>query len=292
MSHEELVVIFPLKTTTVPPYTTTNAVFYGRDNFLLIDPGSKKPDQQELISNYLNERIAAGQKFHGIYLTHHHGDHTRAAQVLAQRFSVPIFAHKNALPLLNFLAKPLGDDPIFLEKDLSLIPLHTPGHSTDHVAFYDGHGLLIAGDMITDRGTVLIPPGDGGLKIYLASLDALCKLFLTQIIPAHGNPITHEPRQFLLKALRHRYQRIKAVLDALACSDQDLDGTEITLRVYGESLPENLMVFAQLSVESSLEWLLEMDLVKNPNHKWRAMGKESLLISGPIEEIDEGLRNS
>lgn len=292
MNQENLVHIFPLNTKTVPPYTTTNAVIYGINSFVLIDPGSSKLDQQELIANYLEERICLGHKFLGIYLTHHHGDHTRAAQVLQARFKVDIYAHKNALPLLGFSAFLLDERPIILDKNI-LTPIYTPGHSDDHMVFYDDYGLLIAGDMITDRGTVLIPPGSGGLKIYLQSLKKLTKLKLTKIIPAHGEPITKKPNLFLLKALKHRYERILAVLNAIETSKEWLDGTDITKLVYGSSLEENLLVFAQLSVESSLEWLEESGLVKKTNYKWQALSsKDRQQILGPIEEIDENLRNT
>lgn len=287
MNYEKLVRIFPLTTKTVPPYTTTNAVIYGKNDFMVIDPGSSKLDQQELIAKYLEERILLGHKFLGVYLTHHHGDHTRAASYLAKRFSTQIYAHQNALPILGFEAFAIDSMPTF--SDSTLTAIYTPGHSDDHMVFYDDSGILIAGDMITDRGTVLIPPGSGGLKPYLKNLEMLCSLKLVVIIPAHGEPIKNAPNRFLLLALKHRYERILSVLNAL--EPDFLDATDLTLKIYGSNLPENLKIFAELSVLSSLEWLEDVGLIKKANYRFLADKlADKRLILDPIEQIDERLR--
>lgn len=294
---KKLVEIVPVKTMTVPPYTTTNAIFFGNQAFWVIDPGTPDDDQRQLLRNYIEKRHKEGHQFLGVCLTHHHGDHSKAAQYLAEHFSVPILAHQNAVPHLKFPVRPMADREMLAygqEPPLSII--YTPGHADDHVVYYQrDHGLLIAGDMITDRGTILIPPVGGSLKIYLDSLNALTLLPLTAIIPAHGDIIVEAPNAFLIKAMKHRYERIAAVLATIKNQDA-LDATDITRLVYRDSIAENLLVFAQLSVESSLYWLKDLGLVENHRHRWQiatnAPNIEQEALSHRLKEIDERLRNT
>ncbi len=207
------------------------------------------------------------------------------------------FAHQNAARHLKFsVDRVLSDqEEIVLDQHLALRSLYTPGHSDDHLVFFDAqHGILLAGDMMTDRGTVLIPPVTGSLKVYLDSLDRISRLPMNAIIPAHGIPITDSPSAFLIKGIKHRYERIVAVLDALIDSpDKLLDATDITHKVYRNLSTQALLAFAQMSVESSLAWLLEMNLIENVYHKWQAVSgvidlKQTILIK-TLHEIDKRL---
>lgn len=300
MARIGLAEIIPLKTATLPPYTTTNAVFYGNRSFVVIDPGPAHENQRRLLETHLQRRKSQGHQFLAICLTHHHGDHTGAADFIAKRFSVPIIAHTDAAKVANCHVDQAIDngEEIRLDGTIKLTALHTPGHAESHLVFYDeSHQVLIAGDMVTDRGTILIPPGTGSLRVYLESLDELTKLDIKTLIPAHGCAVTEQPRTFLLKAMRHRYERILAVLDRLLNTQSGLlDATDITLLVYRNNIAENLLAFAQLSVESSLHWLLEMGLIKNTHHKWQALRNvddiKTTCILSPLKQIDERLRHS
>jgi len=290
--------IVPTETETVPPYTTTNTIFYGRDIFVVIDPGPSKLKWQEVLADHIEARCRRGDQFLAVAITHHHVDHSAGATYLSERFSVPIYAHKNASVTKRY--KPdriLNHHDQIILNDNTLTALFTPGHAEDHLTYFDEHtGVLIAGDMITDRGTILIPPGSGSLRVYLHSLNELTKLPLKTIIPAHGLAITEHANQFLIKAMRHRYQRIASVLQAIEDHPTNvLDGTDITMLVYGKSLADNLLFYAQLSVESSLYWLKEAGLVDNPDYTWRHIDDHNLKqreILEPLKEIDERLRNA
>lgn len=293
--------IIPLTTTTVPPYTATNTIIYGKTSFIVVDPGTSDRDQQEILRQHIIRRTKQGHRFLGIGLTHHHGDHVKSAPFLKEHFNVKIMAHPQAAPRLKFPVDHLiADQEIILqEKDLLLTAIYTPGHAEDHVVFFDSiNHVLIAGDMITDRGTVLIPPPSGSLFAYLKSLDSLTKLQLKTIIPAHGQAITEKAQAFLIQAIRHRYQRIVAVLDILKKNPElTLDATDITLAIYGHLTTKDLLTFAQLSVESSLCWLKDMHLVKNVNYKWQVIfegidEKRHELLLLPLKQIDERLRNA
>ena len=61
--------------------------------------------------------------------------------------------------------------------DLDLTVIHTPGHTSDHVAFFEpGSGALFTGDTVLGRGTSFIDPPDGDLVQYLRSLRRLMDL--------------------------------------------------------------------------------------------------------------------
>jgi len=262
--------IWPLNTLTVPPYTTTNAVFYGQKKFIIIDPGPSEAQAQEVLINRIKERQALGHNFLGLALTHHHGDHIGSALVLNTYFNVPIWAHEHAAAHVPFSITKLEPSYIFdLGDATKLQVIYTPGHSESHVVFYDAQSqFLIAGDMITDRGTILIPPQSGSLRIYLQSLELLTKLCIKILIPGHGEAITQNAKSFLQRALVHRYERIKAILDTLEHARESLDATDITVAVYKTTMSDSLMFFSQLSVESSLQWLLEAGLAKKINYRW------------------------
>src|SRR5579871_5564475 len=94
--------ILPLLTKTVPPYTTTNTIVYGKERFVVVDPGTENPDQQAILGRYLIKRRNSGHLFIGVLLTHSHGDHVKAATFLSENFRVGIYAHKNAARHLKF----------------------------------------------------------------------------------------------------------------------------------------------------------------------------------------------
>src|SRR6202040_1481243 len=66
--------------------------------------------------------------------------------------------------------------------------LHTPGHASGHLAFYEPHyRLLFAGDMVSTISSVVIAPPDGDLTIYLESLRRLAALDCGLLLPGHGS---------------------------------------------------------------------------------------------------------
>lgn len=287
--------VIPLPTVTVPPYTTTNAIVYGNQVFAVIDPGSPGVEDLSTLSHHISQRIDSGQRCRGIFLTHHHGDHTKGVCHLKNQFSLPIIAHKNARKHLNFsLDETIDEDRCFvLDAEVSIKAVYTPGHADDHVIYFDERqGCVMAGDMITDRGTVLIPPLEGDLGLYLQSLEKFASLSIKSIIPAHGACITKKPKSFLLLAMKHRYERIYAIFLALLRESSFRDATDITMTVYGSTISESQIFFAQLSTESSLRWLLQQGLVELVDYKWRCSNqdRQGHIILNALQAIEERLK--
>lgn len=264
--------ILALKTDTVPPYTTTNTVFYGEHDFYVIDPAPTDPHEQATLAHHIAYRLQKNHKFLGIILTHHHSDHIGATIPMKNQFNVPIIAHPLLEHHVNFGVDTMvhEGDTIYCDDHHALKIFHTPGHADSHIVIYDPkHKCLVAGDMITDRGTILIPPLSGSLKVYLSHLERLTVLDIDTVIPAHGSAITDNAHNFLLDAIKHRLTRIEQIYEVIKNAPHAIDATDITLMVYRKELPDNMLFFAQLSVESSLYWLKENGLVSFENYRWR-----------------------
>jgi glyoxylase-like metal-dependent hydrolase (beta-lactamase superfamily II) len=156
----------------------------------VVDPGPS-------VASHLDAVVgAAGGSASGIALTHSHLDHSEAAPELAARLGgVEVVL-------------PCGSDSV---GPFSVIA--TPGHSADSVCLVWGR-VLFSGDTVLGRGSVFIPPGEGSLSRYLASLDRLLELSLDAICPGHG-PLVLDPEAKLREYRDHRLEREARVVTAL-----------------------------------------------------------------------------
>jgi glyoxylase-like metal-dependent hydrolase (beta-lactamase superfamily II)/8-oxo-dGTP pyrophosphatase MutT (NUDIX family) len=254
--------LIPLRTQALPPSTHTNAYLVGSGPRYLIDPGAIDPKEQQRLFEVLDENQAKGQSLSAIVLTHHHADHIGAARACAERYQVPIWAHPRTGELSR--GKIRIDRPIQQGDHLNLgrLPddsgpwhmevLHTPGHASDHLVFYDPHfQWLLAGDMVSTLSSVVIAPPDGDLAEYLASLRRLRDLAIRLLLPGHGSPTSHG-RQVIDGAIAHRMQREAMLLAALAHGSKTV--SELTVELY-RGVPDQLMRFASWQVSAALEKL-------------------------------------
>jgi Metallo-beta-lactamase superfamily len=137
----------------------TNTWIVGDAPSIVIDPG---PDD----ATHLREVERAADRVGAILLTHTHPDHAPGAGPLAVSTGAPIHA---------FRPPPGGvrlrdGDPIRVG-NVTVLPIHTPGHTPDHVAFWlERAGGLFTGDAVLGRGTSVIDPPEGDLAAYLRSL--------------------------------------------------------------------------------------------------------------------------
>lgn len=160
------------------PISFVNAYFVGHQGgrWAIIDTGL--PGREDLIVEAAEARFGSGARPEAIYLTHGHFDHRGSALALAEKWDVPIYAHRMELPYLTGRSDYPPPDPTiggamaFLSRfmpsragDLSdrvrelpeenLPGLEgwrwtaTPGHSPGHVSFYrSSDRVLIAGDAL------------------------------------------------------------------------------------------------------------------------------------------------
>lgn len=229
----------------------TNTYLVGRRDLILIDTGAGVPDYVPLLAGYLAERGVARPA--RVLLTHRHLDHLGGVGPLRERFpGLPVakMIHKDAgLPAA---IDDLRDGQTVHGDDVTLVPVYTPGHASDHLCYHLlEENALFTGDVVLGGSTTVIPSGDGDLVDYMASLRRLQRLGVRRIYPAHG-PVIEDARGKLEEYIEHRLLRERQILETLG------DGVEtipaMVKRIYAD-VPEKLHMAAAMSVESHLKKL-------------------------------------
>ncbi len=204
--------------------TGTNTWLFGsQGEVVVLDPGPASAEHLAAVS-------AAAQTMGvvvAIACTHHHPDHVEGAQELAQAVQAPLAVHHS---------RARGDDLSLHDGDRLLVggagltALHTPGHASDHLCFFDPVGrTLFTGDHVLSGSTSLIQPPDGEMAAYLESLARVRGLGAARLLPGHGQPIA-EPGPALRQLIEHRREREAQVLAQL--SDEGIAAAELVPRLY------------------------------------------------------------
>lgn len=162
---------------------------------LLIDTGSSSLAQE--FQSFFNE-VDIKQ----VALTHGHEDHAGNAGWIQQHKDVPIYIHRDTvdacssdgnLPLYRkvlwgerpgFIADPLADTLKTNNSTWDIIP--TPGHTTDHVAFYNrSTGAMFTGDLYVQTKTKVVLDEEN-IVHTLASLKHLLNYDFETIYCCHA----------------------------------------------------------------------------------------------------------
>lgn len=252
--------VFPVLTPTLLPATHTNSYALGDREVLLVEPATPYADEQRAWLGWAEGLRAEGRTLAGIFVTHHHADHTGGATVLAKALGVPVYAHA-------FTAERLDVPDIRRLEDGDVITLDgptqtrwdvlfTPGHAPGHLCLHDAErGVVVVGDMVASVGTILIAPGDGDMITYLAQLKRLSALGARWGLPAHGDAIA-EPSQLFDKYVSHRLMRERIVLDAVATAGPGGVSFDVVLpRAYGD-VPAAILPIAALSLRAHMDKLV------------------------------------
>lgn len=252
-------IVEPFRSPTLPPATTTNAVFIGDTEFVAIDPASVDTDEQERFDNVVERLQKRGRRLLAVVLTHHHHDHMGDAARVAARFSVPIWAHAETARAVPFVVNRFLDDSeeIILGTQ-TWTALHTPGHARGHLCFYAKElGALVAGDMIASEGSILIDPDEGHIATYLASLTRLAALSLRCVVPSHG-PALATGTQRLVEQIAHRHMRNLQVEQTLrGVGNRGALPLELVSMIYGADVVRTAWPLAERSLISCLQYLVE-----------------------------------
>jgi glyoxylase-like metal-dependent hydrolase (beta-lactamase superfamily II) len=181
----------------------TNTWIVGEEPSIVIDPGPDDPA-------HLDEVVRAAGPVAAVLVTHDHEDHAPGAPAFAERVGAPLHAFRfNGAEHLRDGQRIVGGG------GLEVVAEHTPGHSSDHVAFFvPPEGALFTGDAVVGRGTSFIDPPDGDLVQYLRSLHRMRELNPRVIYPGHG-PIVMDARAKLDGYVSHREDRERQVLELL-----------------------------------------------------------------------------
>jgi len=210
-----------------------------------------------------------GSPLQQVLVTHAHVDHASGAPALKGRFGVTRFLK---LPWSERDAKwpvewtPIRDGDVIAAGDTQLVAVHTPGHSPDHLCFWDDTSRTVfCGDLAIKGTSVWIPARLGGdLAAYLASLTRVLALKPARMFPAHG-PVIDDPARVLRGYIDHRLEREEQVMAALRAGDRTAQ--EIVARVY-RGMKESLVPLAQESVTAHLLKLQQEGRVQVDQEAW------------------------
>lgn len=226
----------------------TNTYLVGARRPLLVDTGAGASGYLPLLTAFLREaRLGAVRR---VLLTHRHHDHMGGVADIRRAFPrVPVakLLHRDAT--LPVVVEPLADGAAIRGDGVTLHALHTPGHSSDHLCYYlEEERALFTGDLILGGSTSVIPPDDGDLGAYLASLRRILDLDVRRIYPAHG-PVLEPARPVIEGYIAHRLEREAQIVAALRAGAGTAE--EIVSHVYRDVAPA-LHPVARLSVLSHL----------------------------------------
>ena len=214
----------------------TNTWIVGDDPAIVVDPGPAIPAHRDEVLR------AAGRVSH-VVVTHDHEDHGDGAAALAEAVGAPLWAWRLEG------AERLKDGQRFPAGGVELTAVQTPGHSADHVAFFDpGSRGLFTGDAVLGRGTSFIDPPDGDLAKYLASLRRMQELGPRTIYPGHGSIVLDAPAK-LREYLTHRAEREEQVLAALGAGPKTVDA--LVGEIYADQ-PDDVRPLAARTVTAQL----------------------------------------
>ena len=253
---------------TIPVFAFNPSPLTGRGNTTwllpghvptLIDAGTGEPQHLQAL-----EKALDGGRLSQVLVTHTHIDHASGAAAIAQR-----------MPHVRFLKmpwpeqdaqwhvrwEPLKDGESIAVGDSVVTAVHTPGHSPDHLCFWDADARqLFCGDLAWKGSTVVIPPTHGGdVAAYLDSLERIIDLSPRLMLPAHGEVIDR-PVELLREYIEHRMMRERQVLDALRAGISD--PAQMVARIY-PSLAAPLVPVAR---ESVLAHLLKLEREGRARH--------------------------
>ncbi len=226
----------------------TNTYLVGAKEPILIDAGAGVPEYLPLLQDYLAKR--GWKRPMRILLTHRHRDHMGGVPQLREWFagiSVAKMIFRD--PDLPGPMENIRDGERVDGDSVRLIPIYTPGHASDHLCYYlVEEKALFSGDLILGGSTTVIPPDDGDLDDYLASLRKLQALDIKRIYPAHGPVIEDAPAK-IQGYIDHRLMRERQILEALGEGLRTIP--QMVTRIYADVSPA-LHGTAALTVQSHL----------------------------------------
>lgn len=230
----------------------TNTYLVGTETVFIVDPGEDRDDHGEnLVRSVGQARVA------GIAPTHAHPDHWPLAPRLAEALGASTFGWRGC----NGYSpdRRLEDGEILDFGGFSLVALHTPGHSSDHLCYFlREERALFSGDHVMGWSTTVIARPDGSLAGYLASLERLLHWDIARIYPAHGDPVDDAACR-IRELISHRHMRTEQVRDALRSGHDTVP--LMVERIY-TGVDPRLHPAAQQSVMAHLEALIESGEVK------------------------------
>jgi glyoxylase-like metal-dependent hydrolase (beta-lactamase superfamily II) len=241
----------------------------GNGGATLIDAGQGREAHLSALTQQLSRQHARLER---VLVTHAHSDHISGASALADAFPHATF-HKHRWPghdgppgvrwhVLN------DADVLDLGDGDTLVTVHTPGHSPDHLAFWHRETrTLFSGDLVVAHSSVMIHGSRGGdLAAYLASLERVRALAPALLLPAHGGPI-ERPDAILAACIDHRLHRERQILESLTSGHRTME--ELVECIY-DGLNPALLPAARETMRAHLDKLRREGRVRLDADRWFA----------------------
>jgi len=211
---------------------------------VVIDPGPDDDSHLAVIERRLQEKTVGV-----VLVTHSHADHLPLAQRLADRHHASVQRYPE-----------VGDGDVIRAGNLNVTALHTPGHSADHLSFWLADDrALFSGDLILGRGSSMVTYPEGDVAAYLRSLERLAALEPRIIFPGHWDPVT-EAMGKIEEYRTHRLEREAQIADEVRRGPGS--ALELTRRVYGPSLADDLLPAAEMTMRAHLKKLVDDGAVR------------------------------
>lgn len=243
-------------------FTGTNSYVVGRGEVAIVDPG---PDDEAHLDALM--AAVAGETVSHIVVTHSHRDHSSLAPRLKERTGAPIYGSGQAPDVEADVGGGLDDafdldfrpDEVLRHGDViagstwTLEALHTPGHTSDHLALTLAQdGALLSGDHVMAWSTSVVAPPDGKMADFLASLRLLLGRGEEVYWPGHGGP-SRTPQRLVRALIAHRQMREAAILERIRQGDPTV--RDVVKAVYRDVDPR-LHGAAALSALAHVEHLI------------------------------------
>lgn len=245
--------IFPLPCPKETFFNNVNCVIVGEKELLIIDPGIGDTESIRELLYWLEHLIKLGSNFVGITYTHLHKDHAGSIDLISNYLKVPII-HPNKL--FSDIPKTLGRYPsIQLDKEeypWIINILLTPGHTPIHYSYYElTTKTLIAGDMVSAEGPVVVNPNESGdMGKYMESLQLLSELDIDLLIPGHGVPFFFvKGNQVISNLIAHRKQREDKIITAL---NKGISSFHELLSLVYDDVPQSRLELAKQQLRAHL----------------------------------------
>jgi glyoxylase-like metal-dependent hydrolase (beta-lactamase superfamily II) len=227
----------------------TNTYLAGDASVVCIDPG---PDDDSHLAAILSAARARGGRITTILLTHSHPDHRPLALRLGRETGAAVHCFDPSAGSEHGQA--LSDGDVIRRGELELITVHTPGHTRDHLCFFDpGSRALFTGDHILNGTTSVVHPGDGDMSDYMDSLRRVQALQPRTILPGHGERVD-DAAALIDEYIAHRLERERQVV-AAAQGRPEFTPMDLVPTLYA-GYPTDVYPLAAWTVQAHLDKLV------------------------------------